>query len=424
MNPFLPPTACVPDGEAHVFGGRVYLYGSYDIPGDVNYCSHVYHAFSANASDLKHWTDHGEIFASTGPNAQVPWTSARLYAPDVVCKNGQYFLFFCTADHTVGVARSGSPSGPFTGARQLFYPPSIKGGGPLDKNDPAVLLDDDGSVYLYWGEGHVQAARLKDNLCELDPERYEENLIDESRFGFHEGISVRKFKGKYYLLFCSIATGRAATLDYAIGDTPLGPFRYGGTVIDNTGCDPESWNIHGSLAEINGKYYVFYHRSSENSKFSRRACAEQICLRTDGSIAPVSMTSAGFAESLPAVEYISALAACRLTGRCYLKLENSVPVLAHIHAGDSGLFSPIEFPAGISKFEITLRGKAAGTLVLRTGHPGGPVLAEIPLRSTNEQWINCQTACKPPLAGRHKLYLCFRGKSPYTLCDISRFRFA
>ena len=423
MNPFLPPLCCIPDGESHVFGDRVYLYGSCDIPGDSNYCSHTYQDFSASVFDLEHWTDHGEIFASAGPNAQVAWTSARLYAPDVLYKDGQYYLYFCTGDGTEGMARSGSPSGPFTDARQLFYPPSILNGRPLSQNDPAVLLDDDGSAYLYWGEGQVQAARLKDNLYELDPMSYVENLIDEAHFGFHEGASIRKFNGKYYLLFCSVATGRASSLDYAISDAPLGPFRYGGTVIDNTGCDPETWNIHGSLAEIGEKYYVFYHRSSENSRFSRRACVEEITLRADNSIPAVSMSSAGFAQALNAAECIPALAGCRLSGRCYFTLEAGVPILSNIHHGDTALYTPLDFPTGLTQFCVTLRGKASGRLSVRTGSSDGPILAEVSLSNANERWTELRTAIQFQPAGRFGLYLCFEGGSSHTLCEISRFRF-
>lgn len=423
MNPFLPAAHCVPDGEARVFGDRCYLYGSYDIQGDANYCSHSYHAFSASLRDLRYWTDHGEIFSSQGPNAQVPWTNSRLYAPDVICKNGRYYLYFCTGNETEGVAFSSDPAGPFTNARQLMYPPDIHGGKPLCKNDPSVFIDDDGSAYLYWGEAHLQAARLADNMYELDAATYTASLIDETGFYFHEGASMRKFHGRYYLLYCSIATGRANTLDYAVGDSPLGPFTYGGSILNNTACDPESWNIHGSLAEINGAHYIFYHRASGNTRFSRRACVERIFFDPLGAIRPVKMSSSGFMEALPASSVIPALAACELSGGCYHTLEAGTPILTNIHTGAYAVYRPVDFSKENSaSFAIRLRGKSKGVLTVRLDAPDGPAVATVPISNSNEHWLEQCVACRS-VHGRHSVYLCFQGETRYAVCDISRLQF-
>ena len=198
MNPFLPCRYCVPDGEAHVFGERCYLYGSYDIPGDTEYCSYEYHVFSSDIHDLENWVDHGVSFASRGPNAAVPWSDARLYAPDVAEKDGVYYLFFCLSDGTEGVATSLSPEGPFQNATQLFYPDDIRNSAPLDQIDPAVLVDDDGQAYYYWGQFTLHGARLTPDMKHLEKQSYTENLISEETHWFHEGASVRKFRGKYY----------------------------------------------------------------------------------------------------------------------------------------------------------------------------------------------------------------------------------
>ena len=90
-----------------------------------------------------------------------------------------------------------------------------------------------------------------------------------------------------------ISRGRATCLDYATSISPLGPFEKGGILIDNTGCDPQSWNNHGSINEFNGQWYVFYHRSSQGSKFNRRVCVEPITFRADGSPAPTKNTGSG-----------------------------------------------------------------------------------------------------------------------------------
>lgn len=423
MNPFLPIKHCVPDGEVRVFGDRCYLYGSYDIPGDVNYCSYSYHAFSANVSDLQHWTDHGEVFASRGSNAQVSWTDERLYAPDVVCKNGRYYLYFCTGDGTEGVACSDWPTGPFTNAKRLMYPAEICNGRPLVKNDPSVFIDEDGSAYLYWGETHLQAAKLKENMCELDATTYTASLIEEKDFWFHEGASMRKFHGKYYLLYCSIVTKRANTLDYAVGDSPLGPFTYCGSIINNSACDPESWNIHGSMAEIGGRYYIFYHRSSECSRFSRRTCVEQIYFDETGRIQPVEMSSAGFCGALDAAQTIPAIAGCELYGGCYHKLEGESAILTNIHTGAYAAYRPVNFDTCmVSAFSVRLRGKSTGALTVRLDDLFGPAVACVEIGNTNERWVDRRVPCEQ-VRGMHSVYLCVAGATPYAVCDIGCFQF-
>lgn len=84
---------------------------------------------------------------------------------------------------------------------------------------------------------------------------------------------------------------RSTCLGYATSDTPLGPFTYRGVIIDNYGCDPAVWNNQGSIAEINGRWYVFYHRSTHGSIYSRRVCMEPITFLPDGTIPEVEMTS-------------------------------------------------------------------------------------------------------------------------------------
>ena len=86
MNPILPLTHFVPDGEARLMpDGRMYLYGSYDISGETTYCSDVLHVFSTN--DLLHWTDHGICLQSS----DIPWAKegSLMYAPDCICKDGK-----------------------------------------------------------------------------------------------------------------------------------------------------------------------------------------------------------------------------------------------------------------------------------------------------------------------------------------------
>ena len=215
----------------------MYLYGSYDILGNTRYCSREYHVFSSG--DLEHWTDHGVSFRSAPPASDVPWNDAPLYAPDCICRGGVYTLCFCQAGGSEGMATSWSPCGPFTNA----YP--VKGADG-DGIDPAILLDDDGQAYYYWGQFTARGARLKPDFSSIQPETLQTRLLTEDEHGFHEGICIRKRGDTYYLVYTDISRGKATCLSYATGSSPLGPFQKGGVIIDNLGCDPETWNKNGS----------------------------------------------------------------------------------------------------------------------------------------------------------------------------------
>ena len=192
-NPFLPLNIYIPDGEPKVFDGRVYLYGSKD-EFDGEYCCHKFHVYSAPVSDLTEWTDHGPVLASTdeyekeGIKKGVPWSNGLLWAPDVTKKGELYYFYFCLSDGTEGVAKSKNPYGPFEDAVQITM-----GGKPIEGIDPSVL-EDNGKYYYTWGQGHCHMAELNDDMCTLNPDTYEEALInkDDDGHGFHEASSLRK----------------------------------------------------------------------------------------------------------------------------------------------------------------------------------------------------------------------------------------
>jgi len=330
VNPILESNYYIPDVEARQWeDGKIYLYGSQDVCGSDEYCSKEYCIFES--ADLKHWTAHPACFTSEGSHRE-DGASKALYAPDCEKIGNRYCLFFCQEDGTEGVAFSGQPYGPFGGARAI---------DPADGDgiDPAVLVDDDGSIYYFWGQYHAKGGRLDPESGRVIPESMTCDLLTEEEHGFHEGISVRKRNGIYYLTYSDISRGRPTCLGYATSDKPLGPYKKRGIIIDNTGCDPESWNNHGSIAEINGSWYVFYHRSTHNSRFSRQVCVEPVFFHEDGTIDEVEMTTQGIDGPLDGFELLEAFRACSLKGKCFIEeyrdQEKYFSYVANLHNGSS-----------------------------------------------------------------------------------------
>ncbi len=380
-NPLLPLNSCIPDGEAHMMpDGRVYLYGSLDEKKD-GFCSGRY--LVASSADMKNWTvtekpaftvedapwaapggskkhsslsnvkrfedlpEHirtllppearstplEQIVAAIEQQAEagVP-KDIRLYAPDAIYKDGKYYLYFCLSDDSEGVAVSDSPEGPFRDAVQL----------PVSGIDPAIFVDDDGSAYYYWGQFSANAAKLTPDMMYIEEDSIVEGILTEKEHHFHEGSSLRKRGDTYYYVFADTSRGRPYCLGYATSKSPLGPFTYQGVIIDNGDCDPKCWNIHGSIEEVNGQWYVFYHRSSNNSQFLRRACCEPIFFDENGLIPEIKMTSQGAGEPLRPGQYIPASLACAFDGWSYLDTEINAEGVVQLKPGGSAVFRYVE----------------------------------------------------------------------------------
>ncbi|KAF2449230.1 glycoside hydrolase family 43 protein [Karstenula rhodostoma CBS 690.94] len=280
------------DPSAHVFNGKLYVYPSHDRETDIKnndngdqYDMNDYHVFSMDDVGGP-VTDHGVALKAE----DVPWVSRQLWAPDAASKNGKYYLYFPARDQEdifrVGVAVGDTPEGPFKAE-----PEYIKGTFSVD---PAVFVDDDGQAYLYFGglwggqlqcyaNGafdksqlganepstgsalHAKVAKLSDDMLSLaspvsdvviqDPSTGKPIAAEDHARRFFEAAWLHKYNGKYYF---SYSTGDTHYLAYAIGDTPLGPFTYGGRILEPV----IGWTTHHSIAEFKGKWYLFYHDSS------------------------------------------------------------------------------------------------------------------------------------------------------------------
>jgi hypothetical protein len=444
-GPILPPGEYIPDGEPRVFGDRVYLYGSHDRRDSKEFCDYLLKVWSAPLSDLTQWRDEGISFATRdqpGHKDDVSWSDDHLYAPDVIEKDGKYYLYAYIFPAPAAVAVSDSPAGPFKKViGKITAPPDAPdiGGWKSMYSDPGVLVDDDGKVYLYWGFERSHMAQLNPaNMYEILPHTYQADPIPKGEpFKFFEAISPRKISGRYYIIYAD-----GGILTYAIGDAPTGPFKYGGHIIGN-GKDYPGGNNHGSLARLNGQWYIFYHRMTNNTVFSRIACVEKVNIEPDGSIKEVEMTSLGFRESLNPYDETSAHLACVLTGGNYISEtdDHAMPVVRNktravigfkyfrFDAPSSGASAtPAVFTAlirprtGPGKMEIWVDAVDTGTKL------GVLDLTAKPTAATSrpgDPWLTVSAPVTAPPPGRRALYLRFvGGPGDDVICDFRSFRFS
>ena len=366
FNPFLPQDAYIPDGEPHIFGDRVYLYGSHDFEGGRTFCMGDYTVYSAPVDDLSDWRCEGVIYKAE----QDPDYKERpyMYAPDVVKGNdGRYYLYYCMSGDfghggyygPISVAVCDEPAGSYEYLGYVHYPD----GSPMKKYvcfDPCAF-NDNGTIRIYYGTQYMDESndelaaddkKMAEVMERFDKSRdeilstpdnvngpavvtLEDDMLTvkgeprhiipyESDFGGHEffeASSMRKVGDKYYFVYSS---QKNHELCYAVSDYPDRDFTFGGTIVSNGDVgingvsDDTRMNMtgttHGSIIEINGQWYVFYHRLTHKSDYSRQACAEPITIAPDGSIKQVEISSCGLNGSpLRAEGRYPATIACHIT---------------------------------------------------------------------------------------------------------------
>lgn len=416
QNPIVPPGVYIADPSAHVWDdGKLYLYGSLD-ESLKYYCSSRHYVMFTE--DMKEWTICEDRFSSKGENDQVPYNDAVLYAPDCRYRDGIYYLYYCQPDprNAEGVAISSSPTGPFIDGKKM----NTYG---YNQIDPSAFIDDDGQAYYVWGQFTMKMARLKPNMLELDQSTIKDSVLTEWEHYFHEGAYLTKRYNIYYLVYADLSRADMPTcIGYAMSDSPMGPYRYGGVIVDNDRCDPGNWNNHGSIEEFNGQWYVFYHRATHNSKMMRKACVEPITFAADGRIPEVEMTSQGAAGPLPASRKIDAERACTMLGDIRIQLtEPGNEELGHINHEDRAVFKYIDFGKGVDSVLVRVRpGKTAGKIALKQDMPWGPSVADVavPAGKGERSWT-VVTADVNEIKGVHALWLMFYSENETDDLDLS-----
>ncbi|MDN3716992.1 glycoside hydrolase family 43 protein [Vibrio breoganii] len=304
------------DPSAHVFNGKIYIYPSHDIETDQplndngdHFDMRDYHVISLDQPFGKA-TDHGNALDVK----DVKWAERQMWAPDAAEKDGKYYLYFPAKNAEgifhIGVAVADQPEGPFTPEET-----HIQGTYSID---PAVFQDEDNQYYLYigglWG-GQLQnwrdnqygeeifpqdhelallpkVAKLADNMVDLaetprDIEILDENgdllLAGDTDRRYFEGPWLHKHNDTYYF---SYSTGDTHKIVYATSESPYGPFTYQGVILEPV----LGWTTHHSIAEFEGKWFLFYHDStlSGGQTHLRNIKMTELIHNEDGSIQTIT----------------------------------------------------------------------------------------------------------------------------------------
>ncbi|MDD4645084.1 MAG: glycoside hydrolase family 43 protein [Bacteroidales bacterium] len=288
-NPVFPGWYADPEGV--VFGDTYWIYPTFS----ARYGKQVFFdAFSS--TDLVTWTKHPQVLDTVA----VKWAKRAMWAPSVIEKEGKYYFFFGANDIQndqqkggIGVAVADKPSGPF---RDYLGKPLIdrfyNGAQPIDQ---FAFKDADGQYYLiYGGWRHCNIAKMKNDFTGFVPFSDSTTFREITPEGYVEGPFMFIRNGKYYFMWSEGGwTGPDYCVAYAIADSPFGPFKRIGKVLQQ---DPKiaTGAGHHSVIKVPGKdeWYIVYHRRplTETDGNSRETCIDRMYFDEQGLIKPVKMT--------------------------------------------------------------------------------------------------------------------------------------
>lgn len=421
QNPIHPTGTYLADPTARVFDGRVYVYSTVMYPDTSgSYVSH-YHALSSD--DLLNWTLHERIFSGSGSDDKIPYSDQAIWAPDVIERNGKYYLYYCMANrqHAEGVAIANSPLGPFSEGQKI----NLYG---FEEIDPAVFIDDDGQAYYLWGQIDLKMARMLPSMVEIDSTTIVADMLTEDEHHFHEGAFMFKRDDMYYIIYSEISrSGMPTSIGYATSENAMGPYSYRGVIIDNDHMAPGAWNNHGSMVEFKGEWYIFYHRSINQDWQLRKVGIERVSFNADGTIPEVKPTSSGVAHTTDATSMIEVENNYVMYGQSYIRsIGEKSEVLTNIAHRDRAGYTWIDFKDGVSTVHFRVKpGDYEGRIVLSTRKSWYPRIAQvlIPSRTDDmDEWITV-SADVSSVSGVNELWLTFFTSENIGVYQIDNFYF-
>ena len=467
FNSYLPSWEYTPDGEPHVYGDRVYVYGSHDRFRGHVFCLNDYVCWSAPVDNLADWRYEGVIFKKTD-DPDNPDGEGCLFAPDVTQgPDGQYYLYYVLSNKNfVSVAVCDTPAGKYEYLGNVRYADGVRLGerpGDEPQFDPGVLTEGD-VTYMYTGfcpppdtsrSGPMVTVLGRDMLTIVEAPRFIAPSAPKAKgtpwegHEFFEASSIRKFGDTYYFVYSSIVMHE---LCYATSRHPDRDFTFRGVLVSNCDLHISSYkpaekpmyygaNNHGGLVRIGEQYYIFYHRHTDGTNYSRQGMAERVRLNADGSIDQVEMTSCGLnGGPLAGKGSYPAYIACNLF--------TSVDSVYTGGSGGNGFWMDARFPKitqdgrdgdeepgyianmtesavcgfkyfdcrGVTRVGIRVRGYAFGYFAVKTAWDG-PELGRIPVRYTS-LWTDYAEDIAIP-DGVQAIYLAFHGQGSAQLASFT-----
>ncbi len=443
------------DPYALVYDDRVYLYMTGDIfirNENEEIVENVYSQIDTinvvSSEDLVNWTDHGTVYAA-GSAGAAKW-SRNSWAPAAVCKeiNGKmkFFLYFANNGNGIAVLEADSPTGPF---KDTLKRPLISRETPACSEvtwlfDPAVLLDDDGEAYIYFGggipspdraanPGTARVAKLGKDMVSIQGEPV---VIADVPY-LYEDSGINKINGKYYYSYCSnfsVPEEKVLQLGFGngeimvmTGDTPMGPFTLAGSILKNPGYFfGREGNNHHCMFYFQDQWYISYHTRILEERMGvlqnyRSTSIDAVQIAVNGKINAIQATREGVSQIKTFDPYrtnkastIAAMAGITTTqyGESAVNSGSGDMIVTGITDGSWIMVSGVDFGGKtIKTLEVSVRGTAKGCVkvCLDDLHGEELCIAELTPESVGTLTA-CITTVGKQVRGIHDLYFVFTGE--------------
>ncbi|WP_081954032.1 carbohydrate binding domain-containing protein [Paenibacillus sp. FSL R5-0345] len=449
------------DPYALVYNGRVYIYMTsdafeYDANGNVkdNSYSKINTISVISSNDMVNWTDHGEIPVA-GQNGAAKWANnswAPAVAHKVISGKDKFFLYFANNASSIGVLTADSPIGPWTDPLgKSFINSSVPGtNGVVWMFDPAVLVDDDGTGYLYFGGGipggsnpteeqvaHPKSGRVIQLGADMISTVGSATLIDAPYL--FEDSGIHKYNGRYYYSYCSNFAGThpegsppKGEIAYMVSDHPMGPFTYVGSILQNPSVFfSVGGNNHHAIFEFKDQWYVTYHaqtlgKAMNNTKGYRSTHLNKVDFYDNGFIKPIKGDMEGVEQTANLNPY-QRNEAETIAWQAGIVTEKSLQpgsmvdsINLNITDADNGDWFAVasaDFGMnGASVFEASVASATGGTIEIRQDSPIGTVIGTLEVTPTGgeNQWKVLKTTVAP-ITGVHNIFFTFTAEGQDSL---------
>jgi len=453
------------DPYALVYNDRVYIYNTYDVleydsAGEVkdNSYGSIKRLSIVSSSDLMNWTDHGFVVAA-GPEGEAKWATqswAPAAAHKVIDGKDKFFLYFANNASGIGVLTSDSPTGPWI---DPIGKPLISRSAPAAEGvtwlfDPAVLVDDDGKGYIYFGGGIPEGKEEKPDtarVMQLGDDMISvvgEAAVIPAPFMF-EDAGINKVGGTYYYTYCSNfydgtrpeGSPPAGEIAYMTSDHPMGPWTYQGTILKNPGhFFGVGGNNHHAMFQFQDEWYIAYHAQTLSKamgvpKGYRSTHLNKVSFGADGSILEIEADLKGVPQldklnPFVRVEAGTLAWSAGIDALPHKMDENGTTVeevaIGAIHNGDWTAASGVDFGVGASTFSAFIAGGSeAAVIELHLDSPDGALIGSLAVPQANGSvgWTEVNTVVEGAV-GIHDLYFVFKGKADTDLFTFRAWQFS
>lgn len=450
------------DPYALVYNGRVYIYMTsdayeYDAKGEIqtNSYSSIRTISVISSADMVNWTDHGEIKVG-GKDGASKWANnswAPAVAHKVIDGKDKFFLYYANNASSIGVLSADSPVGPFT---DPIGKPLIDRSVPGVKDvvwcfDPAVLVDDDGTGYLYFGGGvdgrdvnnpkTSRVIKLGDDMISTvgTAEEIEAPAI-------FEDSGIHKYNGTYYYSYCSNFSEHkpgypgGGIICYMTSKSPMGPFEYQGEILDNPGSFfGAGGNNHHAVFEFNNQWYITYHAQTLGTalgieKGYRSTHINKVEYNEDGTIKRINADLQGVSsianispyqrQEAETIAWNSGIKTKEINTPGSLVASNNL-ALTDINAGDWTAVSNVDFgKLGPAKFTANVASEKGGTVEIHLDSVDGEVIGKLEVGATGGADVWKEVSCNTnKVTGVHNVFFTFMGNGAENLFDMDYWKF-